>query len=60
MLKKWKIELPDHLHNSSLPVESLASDREILLLITKKMGVKMSHREAIEAILVSEKQSKPG
>lgn len=54
-LKKWGFDLPEHLQNNTLPVESLAFEREILLLISKKMGIKMSHREAIEAILVAEK-----
>ena len=53
--KKYKVTLPEHLSDSSLPVESLAFDREVLILIADKMGVKLTNRMAIEAILVAEK-----
>ena len=44
VLKKWGFELPEHLHPSHLPPESLAFDKDILLLITKKMGIQLSNR----------------
>ena len=53
--KKFPFSLPDHLSDSSLPVEALGFDRQILILIADKMGVKMTNRLAIEAILVAEK-----
>ena len=41
-----------------MPVEALAFEKDILILIAKKMGVVLPHRLAIEAIIVAEKMSK--
>ena len=56
--KKFSFECPEYLQGTSLPVEALAFEKDILILIAKKMGVVLPHRLAIEAIIVAEKMSK--
>lgn len=56
--KKFPFECPEYLQGTALPVEALAFEKDILILIAKKMGVVLPHRLAIEAILVAQKQSK--
>ena len=57
VLKKFAFECPEYLQGTVLPVEALAFEKDILILIAKKMGVMMPHRLAIEAILVAKKPS---
>ena len=38
-----------------MPDEALAFDRELLVLIAAKMGVKLTNKMAIEAIFVAQK-----
>ena len=56
--KKFPFECPEYLQGTALPVEALAFEKDILILIAKKMGVVLPHRLAIEAILVAQRQSK--
>lgn len=44
VLKKMGFELPEHLSGGSLPVVALAFERDILILIAKKMGVTLTFR----------------
>lgn len=43
-MKKMGFELPEHLSGGSLPVVALAFERDILILIAKKMGVTLTFR----------------
>lgn len=56
--KKLPFDLPEHLQGTALPVEAIAFEKDILILIAKKMGVVLPHMLAIEAILVARKQDK--
>ena len=53
--KKYGYELPERLTNSAMPVEILAFEKDILILIGKKMGIRLTNTLAIEAILVAQK-----
>lgn len=55
-MKKHGFEIPEKFQGHYLPVEALAFDRDILMLITKEMGIKLSAKQAIEAIYVAEKE----
>ena len=39
VLKKYSFDLPEYLQGSVLPVEAMAFEQDILILIAKKMGV---------------------
>ena len=41
-LKRFGWDLPEHLQSHFLPVEALAFDRDVLLLISKEMGIKLT------------------
>ena len=56
LMKKHGFEIPEKFQGHYLPVEALAFDRDILMLITKEMGIKLSAKQAIEAIYVAEKE----
>ena len=50
-------ELPEHLQGSNLPVEAIALEKDLLIMVAKRMGVILTHTLAHEAILTATKPS---